>query len=323
MRQTRNELLSRVDIAQPLGVVLQEIARQYELGRVGHARLITQGYDDLNVLLDCERGRYVAKFFNQTKSIAMIEDHVRVQLALTRRRAPVPRILTKNGVGLYRVEGRSHDTFVCVSTFFAGKNLIQQPPQREDMLNITNFLATLHRLPLQITANYDSWGTLNLPGEFARKRTVVSDETIRLVAPLADAIAAMNFGRARRRVIHGDLQRKHVLKDDVGRYCILDFGCIGLSYPIVDLGIFLALCCLEGSKPSQAQRIIADVLTAYQDKVTLPVRHTALLATLIRATWASYLLTSDFLMRQGDRSRQTRQWYRFALASLRAFDASL
>ncbi len=60
MRKTYQELLSRVDIAQPLNDVLQEIARHYGLGRIEQSQLITQGYDDLNVLLVCEQGRFVA-----------------------------------------------------------------------------------------------------------------------------------------------------------------------------------------------------------------------------------------------------------------------
>ncbi len=323
MRKAYQELLSRVDIAQPLDEVLQDIARQYELGRIERSQLITQGYDDLNVLLECERGRYVAKIFNKSKGSAVIEDYVRVQMTLARHRLPVPRIHTLNGAGLFRAAGRHQETLICVIEFFAGENFITNPPQRDDMLAVTRFLAALHQLPFDITPSYDSWGTLNLPREFARKQALVSDETRRLVAPLADAIASIKFGRVHKRIIHGDMQRKHVLKDGHGQYCILDFGCMDVSYPIVDLGIYLALFCLEGSSPSQAQQIIADVLKMYVSRAPLPTEHIALLGTLIRATWASYLLAADFLMRRGDRSRQTCQWRRFALTNLCAFDGRL
>src|SRR6185437_2055635 len=234
MRKTYQELLSRVDIAQPLDDVLHEIARHYELGRIEQSRLITQGYDDLNALLVCEQGRFVAKIFNKSKELAIVKDHLRVQTALATRHLPVPRILTVNGAGLFRLAGRFQETFVCVSEFFAGENFVEVPPQRDDMLAIARFLAELHQLPFAITPSYDSWGTLNLPGEFARKQTLVSEETRRLVAPLADAIANIRLCEAHRRIIHGDLQRKHVLKNDRGHYCILDFGCMDYSYPVVD-----------------------------------------------------------------------------------------
>lgn len=323
MRKTYQELLSRVDLAQPLDEALRDVARYYELGRIERSQLITQGYDDLNVLLVCKRGRYVAKIFNKSKEPAAIEEYVRVQMALASRRLPVPHIHTMNGAGLFRVAGRHQETLVCVSEFFAGENFVAAPPHRDDILAITRFLASLHKLPLDITPSYDSWGTLNLPDQFARKQALVSGATRRLVAPLADALASMKFGHARKRIIHGDLQRKHVLKDARGRYCILDFGCMDYSYPIVDLGIFLALFCLEDSTPTSAQQIIVDVLNVYRSCAPLPTEHIALLGTLIRATWASYLLTSDFLMRGGDRTRQTRQWHRFALTSLCAFDGRL
>lgn len=323
MRKTDQELLSRVDIAQPLDEALHDIARHFELGRIERSQLIMEGYDDLNVLLVCERGRYIAKFFNKSKGPAIIEDYVRVQMRLASHRLPVPRIRTMNGAGLFHAAGRHQETLVCVSEFFVGENFVANPPHRDDILAITRFLAALHQLPFDITPSYDSWGTLNLPGEFARKQALVSDETRRLVAPFAYAIASMKFGQVQKRIIHGDLQRKHALKDGRGRYCILDFGCMDYSYPIVDLGIFLALFCLEGSTPTSAQQIIADVLKVYERCAPLPIEHIALLGTLIRATWASYLLAADFLMRGGDRTRQTRQWRRFALMSLRTFDGSL
>lgn len=314
----RSNRLQRVDLAQPLRHVLRDIARRYELGRLHSSRIITQGYDDLNVLMVCERGMYVAKFFNRMKTITTIEDHVRVQSALCQRGAPVPHILTPNGEGITRIPGHLRDTCVCVSDFFAGDSFVGRPPQRDDITAVVRFLATLHTLPLQVAPNYDSWGTLNLPQEFAHKRALARDETVRLVAPIAEHVAHMKFGRARRRVIHGDLQRKHVLKDGSGHYCILDFGCLQYSYPIVDLGVFLALFCLPDTELADTQQIITDVLDIYLARAQLPSRHIALLGPLILATWASYLLTADVLLRQGDRSHETRQWYRVALRSLRA-----
>lgn len=323
MRQTRQELLSRIDIAQPLGLVLRNVAQHFALGQPHSARILTQGYDDLNVLLVCEQGRYVAKLFNKAKSIATIEDHVRIHMALSKHHAPVPRILAPDGDGIYRVPGNIRDTHICISEFFEGVNFLKHPPQRTDVLAVTQFLATLHSMPLSIGHTYDSWGTLNLPQEFARKKALVSDETISLVAPLADAMSTLSFGKAQRQLIHGDLQRKHVLKNSSGGYCVLDFGCMDYSYPVVDLGIFLALFCLEGIEPAQAKDVITEVLTLYCAIATLPIQHIALLGTLIQATWASYLLTADYLMRRGDRSPQTRQWYRFALNCLRIYDGRI
>lgn len=323
MRQTRTDLLQRVDLTQPLGRVLRDVAERFQLGRLRSSRIITQGYDDLNVLLVCEGGKFVAKLFNKMKSLATVEDHIRVHLALARRDAPVPQMLTAHGEAIYRAPGQMRETYVCVSEYFEGENFARRPPHREDMLAITRFLAALHTLPVHIGHSYDSWGTLTLPQEFARKRAYVSEETVALVAPLAATVAGLKFGRARRAIIHGDLQRKHVLKNSSNHYCVLDFGCADYNYPIVDLGVFLALFCLLDTEPAGAHEVIADVLTAYLALAPLPTRHIALLSALIRATWASYLLTADFLMRQGDRSVQTRQWYRSALGSLRAFEGKL
>lgn len=323
MRQARQRLLSRIYIKETIASVVRDIARHYRLGRVRAMRLIRTGYDDLNVLLDCDDGRYIVKLFNKAKSLAAIRDHARVQVALYRAGQPVPRVLAVDGESLYCIPGHSLKTYACVTEFFSGHDFTRHQPQRGDLLALVRFLAALHRLPLTITANYDAWGTLNLPREFQRARQNVSAETARLIAPLADAIGHLSFGDARRGVIHGDLQRKHVLKNGSGRLCVLAFGCMDYSYPVVDLGIFLALFCLESSEVDQAGTLIGDVLAAYTNEASLPAHQIALLGTLIRATWAAYLLASEMLLRQGDRSAQTREWHRFALVNLNAFDGQL
>lgn len=323
MRQARQQLLSRVDIQEPIATVIRDIARHYRLGRVRATRLIRTGYDDLNVLLDCDAGRYIVKLFNRAKSLAAIQDHAQVQLALYRAGQPVPRVLAVDGETLYRIPGHSQNTYACVTEFFTGHDFTRHRPQRGDLLAVVRLLAALHRLPLIITPNYDAWGTLNLPHEFQRARQNICAETARLVAPLADAVGDINFGNARRSVIHGDLQRKHVLKNDSGRLCVLDFGCMDYSYPVVDLGVFLALFCLESSEVDHARTLIGDVLAAYTNEASLPAQHIAPLSTLIRATWAAYLLASEMRLRQGDRSAQTREWHRFALVNLNAFDSRL
>lgn len=317
MRLDRLEMLNRVDIAQPLSTVVRDIAEYYRLGQMRTYRIIPHGYDDLNVLLTCEHGQFVAKLFNKTKRLSAIEDHVRVQRALTRRGAPVPRILTAtNGEALYCAPGRAGTVYGCVSGYFAGESIARRNPTTEDIHAVTRFLAGLHRLPFRMASSYDSWGTLNLPQEYARKHAFVSAETRTMVAPLAEAVATMRFGRARRAILHGDLQRKHVLRDNAGAYCILDFGCMVYSYPVVDLAIFLALFCLDGAMPAHADTMLADVLRTYRETASLPARHETLLGTLIRATWASYLLTSEYLLGQGDQTPQTCQWHRFARRNL-------
>lgn len=323
MRQSRQQLLSRVDIQQPMATVIRDIARHYRLGRVRTMRLIRTGYDDLNVLLDCDDGRYIAQLFNKAKSLAAIQDCTRVQVALYRNGQPVPRVLALDGETLYCIPGHTQNSYACVTEFFAGRDFTRHQPQRGDLLALVPFLAALHRLPLTISPHYDAWGTFNLPREFQRARQNVCAETARLVAPLADAVGHLSFEDARRSVIHGDLQRKHVLKNACGKLCVLDFGCMDYSYPIVDLGVFLALFCLESRKPDHARTLIGDVLAAYTNEASLPAQHIAPLGTLIRATWAAHLLTSEMLLRQGDRSAQTREWHRFALVNWNAFDGQL
>jgi Ser/Thr protein kinase RdoA (MazF antagonist) len=323
MRQARQKLLNRIDIRQPIATVIRHVARHFQLGRVRATRLIRTGYDDLNVLLDCDDGRYIVKLFNRAKSLAAIQDHARVQLALYHAGQPVPRLLVVDGEPLYRMPGHTQNTYACVADFFAGHDFICHQPQRDDLLALVRFFAALHQLPLTITPHYDAWGTLNLPREFQRTRHNVCAETARLVAPLADAVNDISFGDAQRSVIHGDVQRKHVLKNDSGRLCVLDFGCMDYSYPIVDLGVFLALFCLESSDPDHAKTLIGDVLAAYTNEASLPAQHVALLGTLVRATWAAYLLASEMRLLQGDRSAQTREWHRFTLVNLNAFDGQL
>ncbi|KKU81112.1 MAG: hypothetical protein UY08_C0002G0025 [Candidatus Gottesmanbacteria bacterium GW2011_GWA1_47_8] len=63
-----NPFISRTDIAGSLEDLLVRVADTYKLGSVRSHKILPDGYQELNILLDTSGGRFVVKIFSKDRA---------------------------------------------------------------------------------------------------------------------------------------------------------------------------------------------------------------------------------------------------------------
>ncbi len=303
------EILQRLDIDLPLADLIQEIALHYHVGTVESFELILEGYDDVNVSVVAEAGRYLFKVFRTDKSITAISDSVRVQEELSRLGGPVPALLSVNKEYLYSRGESGCTVHACAMEFVDGRDFDHIQPTCIDIKCITNFLSTLHSLDFEVASNYDSWGTANIAAEFEKKKSCLPTELLGIIGAIVTKFDSLDLSLLERRVIHGDLHKKNVLKASDGRCYVVDFSCLDFNCPVFDLGIFLALFCIDLDRPSTEALTIQSVIDEYNKGRRLKPQEIELIPLMIQATYAMYALSAQYLISvEHDHSQQTRHW---------------
>ncbi len=203
--------------------------------------------------------------------------------------------------------------------FFDGKNFEKIRPSQTDLKTITKYLAKIHLLRFKINRNYDPWGTVNLIKEFLDKKGCLTHQDLRLIEPIVNDFRRINFNKFRKCIIHGDIQRKHILKDKKGNYCILDFGFMDFNAAVIDLAIFIALFCFDvNSSVKDNRKVYSTVVKEYTKTNTLNRDEISSLPLLVRATYAIYTIGSSYLFfPKNDKSVQTKKWLAFGRKGLR------
>ncbi|MBI1973237.1 phosphotransferase [Candidatus Micrarchaeota archaeon] len=320
MQDVYKELVGRTNLDIPVTTLLERVTEHFGLGAIIRHEPILEGYEDLNIKLKTDSGKYVVKAFSKEKRLENHQDYVRALVELPKAGVPVAKIIRAGDDShILRISGSKGDTLTIVMEFFEGKSFDHSKPGVGDVRKLTCYIARFHNAKFSVSRNYDSWGAANLLEEFEKKKNYLSAGDLALVRPIVKEFRDADFSNSRLRkcVIHGDIQRKHVLKDNKGNYCILDLGCMDYSHAIFDIGVFLATFAFNAKSASGYEKTFRLVVAEYQKANKLNDEELNRIHLAAKACYCTYLLSSSYLLATGNRSQETLDWLEFARRGLR------
>ncbi|MEK6964202.1 MAG: phosphotransferase [Nanoarchaeota archaeon] len=262
--------------------LLKKVAQVYELGDYKNYQELKGGLQALNVKVETDKGVYVVKVFSPDTPLKEIETQVKGLTEFKRTMVPVPELIPHSQGMIYTSEDTT-PTSLYVTSFFEGQDFTKLEPNSSDLQHIGQYLARIHSLSFPIEPTYDEWGTANLIHEFEKKKDCLTPKDRRVVEPIVQSYSQLKLADFRQSIIHGDLQRQHVLKNKRGEHCVLDLGCMSQASSVIDLAICLAHFSLN---PAQEKELI----DAYHQERPLEERERAALPLLVQATYATYYI---------------------------------
>lgn len=300
-------LLQRSPYAGTIQELMSFIEKTYPtIGRINSYNGIFEGYEDANLLLETTTGKYVVKAFGDFRTEKNITDYVKVIIEATKKGVLTIEIIS----GIQgNISSYSGGTFM-ITRFFEGINFVDVQPTRKDILSVTKSLALLNTLNFDIDESYDSWGNKNLLKEFT-VTPIRSPSVIHDVGEIVKMLKCLSFDGFSRGVIHGDMQKKHVLKHNE-TLCIIDFGCMSFDYIVYELSTFLAWFCIDSDRWNEKESITADVIATYSQHRAVSAAEVASLPLLITSSYAAYYLKTTELIERGDSSLETQEWHNSA-----------
>ncbi len=316
-RLDMKDFLSRTDLGDSLWGLLTQISVVYGLGDIVDYKPIDSGYEELNIKTTTDKGCYVIKIFAKGKSFRTIQNYIKGLTEFAEAGIPVPHLLKENGSFIYETKGKNGSLYLCVMEYFEGLTFNEFRPMSEDFINLTTYIARIHKLLFHVTRNYDSWGTVNLAVEFKDKKDYLTSSELHLIAPIVGRFQQIDYSNFSRCIIHGDLQKTNLMKNSLGNYCILDLGCMDYSFAVIDLAIFMALSCFDLESAKKDREIYELVIAKYLQRNTLCHEELNTLPLLVQATYAIYTIASRYrLTAKQDISLQTQNWLNFGRKGL-------
>jgi Ser/Thr protein kinase RdoA (MazF antagonist) len=301
-------LLERTTLTVPFADFLREVEADYPaIGTIHSAEPILEGYEDANFKVVAANGQYVIKVFLKERQPGNVADYVRAMEEAEHLGVPVLTIVAGKQ-GKLSHSSADHTPYF-VTEFFDGRSFDGLTPTLHDMTTVAAHLATLNTLTFPVVSAYDSWGIKNFLKEYAENKSKLGPAQNDLIAPIAAAMNAVDFTRFSTAVIHGDSQRKHILKNAAGQYCIIDFGCLANDAKMIELATHLAWFCLAEDTWPQKDEIVSAVVATYTSRHRLSAEELVALPLLVKASYAAYYLKTAVLIAEGDTSPETATWH--------------
>lgn len=302
-------LLSRTDLHIDFEDFIKITAKEYPVGKIFSYSPILEGYEDANIRLSTTKGKFVLKIFANEKTLDQIQSYVAILIKAKEKDIPLPVLLEGNQGYFSTFFDGQYTIYYFYTHLFIGKNFDIFTPNTTEIAEVTDILANFNRINQPVADTYDSWGSKYIAKEYAENEKEIPLEIQQLILPVVQGMKKLNTSHFSKSVIHGDLQRKHVLMNKQSNYCILDLGCMRYDAKVYDLSIFLAWFCLGEDTWKEKEKILEIVMKRYTVVHKLSNEELKSLPLLIKSSYGAYLLKTAILIKNGDTSDETREWF--------------
>ena len=297
------DLLKRTNLEISFEKYLEIIQNSFPLvGIVQSYSPILEGYEDANFLINTSNGKYVLKIFSKDRTERNVNDYIKVIEEATSIGVQTLELVTNREGNLFSYK----NTYAIITKYFDGQSYQDIKPSLDDMLLVTENISKLNILCFDIEESYDSWGNKNLVREY-ESTNVKNKNVAEEIFPLVEFLRKQKLSRFSKGVIHGDMQRKHVIKNN-NEICIIDYGCMSYDLKIYDLSTFLAWFCLSEDTWEDKENIFSKVIEKYTELNELSNKEIKLIKPLIAGSYASYFIKTTKLIENGDSSKETLDW---------------
>lgn len=311
------DLLKRTPLNIPFESFLDTVLSQFpSLGKIIDFQPINEGYEDANIVLQTSNGKFVLKIFFTERSLDNINSYVKILNQCKQIGIQTTEILTDFNNGLGFVENSGIKAYYIITKFFEGDNFLKSTPSLKDIEEVTKSLTKLNTLDFKVAEAYDSWGNKNFGHEYEENKGKITAEQDLLIKSIYHEFIKLDLDSFSQSVIHGDMQRKHVLKSKDEKYCIFDFGCMAKGPKVIELSTYLAWFCLQDDTWNNKDKIINLVLDIYNKTHNLTQVEIDSLTVLTKASWAAYYLRTSVMIKEGDTSEETLDWHNKAKTML-------
>lgn len=257
-------LLKRTNLNIPFEKLLKDVQSKFtSLSKIIDYSPINEGYEDANFVILTTNGKFVLKIFLSERKLESINSYVKILTECKNIGIPTTEILTDFNEGLGFIENGQVKTYYIITKYFEGSNFQKTTPSLEDIKTITSYISKINTLNFKFESTYDSWGIKNFTKEYEIKKNKLTSRQNLLIKNNYNDFLKINMSNFSKSVIHGDMQRKHVIKNAQGKYCILDFGCMAYDAKVIELATFLAWFCLQPDTWEDRDIIYKEVLDIY------------------------------------------------------------
>jgi len=312
-----NPFISRTDIAGSLEDLLVRVADTYKLGSVRSHKILPDGYQELNILLDTSGGRFVVKIFSKEKTLERVKDNIWGYLTFRKVGVPMPILRqARNGDYLLQIKGESKKIYLCVMEFFNGFILHSKLATQKDIQALSNYMAIIHSHIHRIRRYYDTMGIVNVLSQFKQVHSYLKPNLLSLIHPVIEEFSSLQMGDFHQSIIHGTFEPENILKNSRGELCLLDLGCMDYNASIVDIATFLANYTVDLTELDRKKRIDI-ILETYNINHPLSSQELTAIPILVRGQYAVIALRTNYYIRKRhDKTKQTKHWYNFARKGL-------
>ncbi len=300
----------RIGYSGDLSVLATKVCQDFKIGEYESHKVITVGYEDLNIILETSQDRFLVKALANFRDQADRERYLQIMQAVNEAGVSHPKLFKSEQGYLHNMDIDGAEVFMFVMQFVDGKTFydLQEKPTEKEIRLLAKQAALINQIDLKPSYVYDSWAIPNFLKEYEEIRGKLKISDQELIDPVAKEFEALDLDKLPKAFVHGDIIDTNTIRDKEGKLWILDFS-VSNYYPRIQEMTMLACdLLLDFSHPEKYERNLKIALDEYQKEIQLTNKELEVLPLYIQASHAMHVIgASKSIIEDGD-SEENQDW---------------
>lgn len=300
----------RISFKGDLSVLLTKVCQDFDLGKYQSHKIITVGYEDLNIVTQTSKDTYLVKALADFRDNDDKRRYSNIIQEVNKAGVAHPKLYSSNQDFLHPISIDGLKVYLFVMQYIKGKSFydLKTKPNKEELKFLTKQAALINRINLKPKYVYDSWAVVNFIKEYEKIKEHLNKEDLNLIKPLNKKFKEIDLDKLPHSFVHGDIIDTNVIKDENGNLWIIDFS-VSNYYPrIQELAVLLCDLAFDQKKLDTFENNYDLVLAEYQKETKITKKEIEVLPTYLRAAHAMHIIGAMSDIVQNGDSQENQHW---------------
>jgi Ser/Thr protein kinase RdoA (MazF antagonist) len=315
-----NTFQNRIGYSGDIKPVLFQVCNDYSIGEYISHKVIPIGYEDFNLVLVTNKGKYFIKMFATFRDEAEIQRYVEVMVKALEAGIQHPKLFKASQGYLHKITEQGFQISLCVMEYIDGISFYEEnlKATTDEMRFLVQQAALINKIDLKPEPVYDSWAIIHFLEEYKKKREYLDEENRKLIDPLSEQFASIRVEELPHCFVHGDIIKTNVMKDKEGKLYIIDFS-VSSYYPrIQELAVLLCNMLFDEDRPETFGDYYNLALEEYQKSIPLTQSEIDTLPLFVKVAHVMHVLCATYeKVAKGNNSSENQYWIDLGKTGLR------
>ena len=277
----------RIKNVKNLNQLSEEICRIYNLGNLLNYKHIEVGYEDFNMIIESEKGKYFAKLLNKSRPQKEKERLVNILEKSIENGVTVPKIYKIEGEAISKIVIENKEIDVILMDYIDGKNMLflNRDFTHDEIKKVAKEMAIINKIDYSVEAYYDEWTITNFESEYQKKIDALDDPNKLLVTRVYKDWSKVDFSKLKKTYIHGDIIKSNLILDKSNKIWVIDFSVLNYLPRVIELAVSMFGICLTNDRKQSIENmnILLKEYTKYNNLDKYEIQMLPIIFNLISA----------------------------------------
>jgi len=274
------------------------ICEAYGLGEYKSYEIIETGYEDFNFVLETSSNKYFVKIFSKEREEKDCIRIVDLLVRLISEGVHHPRLLSTNkDTHMHKIKIGNNSLLLVVMDYIKGKTFFElnSIPNEKEIIQLAQDLVHINSIKTNDMHHiYDSWAIPNFAKEYEKKKSHLSDEERKQIEQLIEEFKETDIDSLPKALVHGDVLKTNVIKDEKGTVWIVDFSVANIYPRIIEIVIAGTHLLFDSKSKEKTKSNLKLLVKEYEKEIKLTDEEKNMLNKFIKFSYGIEYLNTTY-----------------------------